>query len=51
MKKLHPDYGLTEEFRKKVLETAGIIGVRAAALMHRVSITSVYNWRKWYGAE
>jgi len=48
MKKPHPDYGLTEEFRRKVLETAGIIGVKAAAAMHRVSMGSIYNWRKWY---
>lgn len=49
MKEPHPDYGLTKEFRLQVLATAGLIGVRAAAIEHAVSVASIYNWRRWYG--
>ena len=49
MKEPHPAYGLTEEFRLQVLATAVLIGVRAAAVKHAVSQTSIYNWRRWYG--
>lgn len=48
MKQLHPDYGLPEDFRRAVVATAGLLGARAAALAHSVSITSVYNWINWY---
>ena len=51
MKTPHTVYGLTEEFRRTVLETAGIVGVRSAAVMHCVSTTSIYNWRRCYGVE
>ena len=47
----HPAYGFTEEFRREVLATAGRCGVAAAAQLHGVTHTSVYNWRKWYEAE
>lgn len=51
MKTLHPDYGLTEETRREVLDTAEMLGVRSAALAHRVSMASVYNWRRWYATK
>jgi hypothetical protein len=51
MKEPHPDYGLTREFRLQVLATAGQIGVRAAAIAHAVSKSSVYRWRKWYSQD
>lgn len=51
MKQPHEAYGLGDEFRKQVLATAVQLGVRAAAAVHKVSTASIYNWRKWYGAE
>lgn len=51
MKQLDPAYGLPEEFRLRVIATAGIVGARAAAVAHRVSIASVYNWIRWYGKQ
>lgn len=47
MKQPHPAYGLTDEFRLQVLDTARKVGVRAAAGIHAVSTASIYNWRKW----
>ena len=51
MKTVHPAYGLTEEFRRQVLASAAEWGVRIAAGLHGVSMTSIYNWRRWYGVE
>lgn len=43
---LHPDYGLTDDVRLTILKDAEVIGVKRAALAHRVSDTVIYNWRK-----
>jgi hypothetical protein len=44
----HPNYGYPEAFRLEVCKTAFILGKKAAAKKHKVSIVSVYNWVKVY---
>ena len=43
---LHPDYGLPDEVRLTILRDAEALGVKRAALLHRVSSTIIYRWRK-----
>jgi len=50
MKTPDPAYGLPEEFRLRVITTAQQLGARAAAAAHSVSISSVYNWIRWYSS-
>lgn len=40
----HPDYGLTDDIRKRTCKLALSKGVRQAAYENNVSKTSVYNW-------
>ena len=44
----HPDYGLTNEFRRKVVKHYVMTGdsVRETAAKFNVSKTSVYEWAK-----
>ena len=42
----HPDYGLTDELRIKSVRDAKAMSVKKAAETNRVSIASIYNWRK-----
>lgn len=42
----HPEYGLTDEIRIKSINDARIWGVKIAAEKNRVSVPSVYKWRK-----
>ncbi len=46
---LHPDYGLTDDLRLAAVEDAEIIGVKQSAALHRVSVPSIYKWRKILG--
>jgi hypothetical protein len=46
---LHPDYGLTDELRLAAVQDAEIIGVKQSAALHRVSVPSIYKWRKVLG--
>jgi hypothetical protein len=48
---LHPDYGLTDELRLAAVQDAGIIGVKQSAALHRVSVPSIYKWRKVFEGE
>ena len=43
---LHPDYGLTDDVRLAALQDAERFGVQWAAETHRVSVPSIYKWRK-----
>ncbi len=43
---LHPDYGLTDQLRVEALRDAERFGVQWAAETHRVSVPSLYKWRK-----
>ena len=45
-KPIHPAYGLTDEFRLRVLRDAAFLGVKAAAALHKVSPAAIYIWRK-----
>ena len=42
----HPEYGLTDEIRLKAINDARIFSVKVAAKKNRVSVASVYKWRK-----
>jgi hypothetical protein len=46
MTHFHPDYGLTDALRLAALRDAKIIGVKQSAALHRVSVPSIYKWRK-----
>lgn len=46
----HPEYGLPDDMRREVLRTAELLSVRMAASIHRVSVASVYNWRRAYAS-
>ena len=41
----HPDYGLTDEIRHKVLETFYKQGLKAAMALGGVSMSTVYRWK------
>ncbi len=45
-KPIHPAYGLTDEFRLRVLRDAAFLGVKAAAELHNVSPSAIYVWLK-----
>jgi len=47
----HPDYGLGDEYRRKVLVEANQIGVMPAAEKNRVSFQAVYRWLRDYQGE
>jgi hypothetical protein len=47
MKKPNPAYGLPNSLRQQVLSAAEQLGVRVAAGLFKVSLASIYNWRKW----
>lgn len=42
----HPDYGLTDEFRKRVLDYAKITSVKIAAEEFNLHVSTIYYWRK-----
>ena len=42
----HPDYGLTDEIRIKAVRDAQITEVKVSAKINRVSVSSIYKWRK-----
>lgn len=42
----HPDYGLPDDYRLRILADADTLGVPAAAALHRVSESCIYKWRK-----
>lgn len=48
---LHPDYGLTDELRLAAVRDAEIFGVKSAAELHRVSVPSIYKWRKIFASQ
>ena len=48
---LHPDYGLTDDLRLAAVQDAEIISVKQSAALHRVSVTSIYKWRKVLGEQ
>ena len=47
----HPDYGLTDELRLRVINDAQAMGAKRAAIKNNVHVASVYNWLRDYGAE
>lgn len=46
MEKMNPNYGLPDSVRRAALADAERIGVKAAAELHKISLASIYNWRK-----
>lgn len=42
----HPDYGLPQSHRLRVLRTAEQTSVAEAADTHRVSKAAIYKWRR-----
>jgi hypothetical protein len=42
----HPDYGLTDEIRIKAVRDAQLTEVKVSAKINRVSVASIYKWRK-----
>jgi hypothetical protein len=46
---IYPDYGLTDDLRLAAVQEAEIIGVKQSAALHRVSVPSIYKWRKVLG--
>lgn len=44
----HPAYGFAAETRLRILRDADLMGIRAAAEVHSVSLASIYIWRKRY---
>lgn len=51
MSSLHPDYGLTDDLRLAAVRAAEIFGVKSAAELHRVSVPSIYKWRKIFASQ
>jgi len=43
---MHPAYGLPDSVRIAALEDADRLGVQRAAELHKISLVSIYNWRK-----
>lgn len=43
---LHPAYGLTDEFRLRVLTYASATSVAEAAAHFNLHISTIYNWLK-----
>jgi len=46
----HPEYGLTDALRLEAVRTADLLSVRMAASIYRVSVQSIYHWRRAYAA-
>jgi transposase len=46
----HPEYGLPDALRLEAVRTADLVSVRVAASIYRVSVRSIYNWRRAYAA-
>jgi transposase len=46
----HPEYGLTDDIRREAVRTADLLSVRMAASIYRVSVQSIYHWRRAYAA-
>ena len=46
----HPEYGLPDDIRREALRTADLVSVRVAASIYRVSMRSIYNWRRDYAS-
>ena len=46
----HPQYGLPDALRLEAVRTADLLSVRMAASIYRVSVQSIYNWRRAYAA-
>ena len=40
------NYGIPNNMRRRILNDAEIIGVKDAAVQHKVSQTTVYSWRR-----
>lgn len=51
MSSLHPDYGVPDELRLAAVRDAEIFGVKSAAELHRVSVASIYRWRKIFASQ
>jgi hypothetical protein len=51
MTHFHPDYGLTDDLRLAAVQDAEIIGVKQSAALHRISVPSIYKWRKIFEGE
>ena len=47
----HPDYGLTDKIRYKVLETFHEQGLKAAMAVGGVSMSTVYRWKSKMGTK
>jgi predicted ATPase len=41
----HPDYGMTDDYRKIVLRDADLYGVPTAAAKHNLAKQTIYRWR------
>lgn len=48
MSPYHPDYGLGDEYRRRVVDEAKQIGVMPAAEKNSVSFQAVYRWLRDY---
>jgi hypothetical protein len=48
MSPYHPDYGLGDEYRRKVVDDARWIGPSQAAENNSVSLSAVYRWLRDY---
>lgn len=42
----HPDYGLVDSFRWKVIHASRRLGVRRAAIEFNLSESTVYRWKR-----
>jgi transposase-like protein len=42
----HPDYGLPDEVRLRAVFDAKAMKVKTAAKTNKVSVASIYKWRK-----
>jgi transposase-like protein len=42
----HESYGLTDEVRLTVIETAKAVGCAHAARIHNVGVSTVYQWMR-----
>jgi hypothetical protein len=44
--KYHLDYGLTDDIRLRAVSLFHLVGAKKAALICRVSVSSVYRWAR-----
>jgi len=42
----HPNYGLPDELREKVIERAKVAGAITASAEYQVGLSTVYKWLK-----